>query len=51
MSQVQWRSTERTFGAPAGSRRCHSNPMFSWIVRIALETGMRLFKIGGLRMS
>ncbi len=29
----------------------YSNPMFSWIVRIALETGMRLSEIGGLRLS
>lgn len=29
----------------------YSNPMFSWIVRIALETGMRLSEIGGMRMS
>lgn len=29
----------------------YSNPMFSWIVRIALETGMRLSEIGGLRIS
>lgn len=29
----------------------YSNPMFSWIVRIALETGMRLSEIGGLRMG
>lgn len=28
----------------------YSNPMFSWIVRIALETGMRLSEIGGLRL-
>lgn len=29
----------------------YSNPMFSWIVRIALETGMRLSEIGGLRLG
>ena len=29
----------------------HSNPMFSWIVRGALETGMRLSEIAGLRLS
>ncbi|WJJ94228.1 site-specific integrase [Neopusillimonas aromaticivorans] len=29
----------------------YSNPMFSWIVRIALETGMRLSEISGLRIS
>ncbi|WP_237173554.1 site-specific integrase [Paracandidimonas lactea] len=29
----------------------YSNPMFSWIVRIALETGMRLSEIAGLRLS
>lgn len=29
----------------------HSNPMFSWIVRIALETGMRLSEIAGLRLN
>ncbi|UXZ37667.1 site-specific integrase [Cupriavidus gilardii] len=27
----------------------HSNPMFSWIVRIAIETGMRLSEIATLR--
>lgn len=27
----------------------YSNPMFSWIVRIALETGMRLSEIAGVR--
>jgi len=29
----------------------YSNPMFSWIVRIALETGMRLSEIGNLRLG
>lgn len=29
----------------------YSNPLFSWIVRIALETGMRLSEIGGLRLD
>jgi len=29
----------------------YSNPMFSWIVRIALETGMRLSEISGLRLG
>ncbi|CAM3874982.1 site-specific integrase [Bordetella tumulicola] len=29
----------------------YSNPMFSWIVRIALETGMRLSEISGLRLE
>ncbi|NLY34475.1 MAG: site-specific integrase [Alcaligenaceae bacterium] len=29
----------------------HSNPMFSWIVRIALETGMRLSEISSLRLA
>ena len=29
----------------------YSNPMFSWIVRIALETGMRLSEIAGLRLA
>lgn len=29
----------------------YSNPMFSWIVRIALETGMRLSEISGLRLN
>lgn len=29
----------------------YSNPMFSWIVRIALETGMRLWEIGALRIG
>ncbi|OZI28904.1 integrase [Bordetella genomosp. 1] len=29
----------------------YSNPMFSWIVRIALETGMRLSEIGALRLG
>lgn len=29
----------------------YSNPMFSWIVRIALETGMRLSEIGGLHLG
>lgn len=29
----------------------YSNPMFSWIVRIALETGMRLSDLGGLRLN
>lgn len=29
----------------------YSNPMFSWIVRGALETGMRLSEIAGLRLS
>lgn len=29
----------------------YSNPMFSWIVRIALETGMRLSEIATLRLS
>lgn len=29
----------------------YSNPMFSWIVRIALETGMRLSEIAGLRLG
>jgi len=29
----------------------HSNPMLAWIVRIALETGMRMSEIVGLRTS
>ena len=29
----------------------YSNPMFSWIVRIALETGMRLSEISGLHLD
>ena len=29
----------------------YSNPMFSWIVRIALETGMRLSEIAGVRVG
>jgi integrase len=29
----------------------YSNPMFSWIVRGALETGMRLSEIAGLRLG
>lgn len=29
----------------------YSNPMFSWIVRIALETGMRLSEISSLRLN
>jgi integrase len=28
----------------------HSNPMFSWIVRIAIESGMRLSEIATLRL-
>lgn len=42
---------------PAESKRllaavdAYSNPMFSWIVRIAMETGMRLSEIGGVRLG
>ncbi|CAM4404086.1 Site-specific recombinase XerD [Bordetella pseudohinzii] len=29
----------------------HSNPMFGWIVRIAVQTGMRLSEIATLRIA